>query len=298
MTLTPEAVRNKQFTPTRFRPGYDEDEVDRFLDEVETELTRLLTENSELGARLEAAPATAPPARVQPAPAPPAPPPPPPAEDPGSVALRTLQLAQRTAEEAVAQARAEAESIVGEARQRSSRLDEESQRQRLNVISELDRQRARLEAEVEELRAFEQEYRSRLQAYLESQLRALQGQDDVAPDPASVRGSGADGADDDEADVLAEGIEVDPTGRHAAGGRHRLAPPADEEPLAPASADGQGADGQPPVGQGDGQPPVGQGFDGQPAEGRSADGQPPVGQSADGQPADIDVDEGPEPTSS
>ena len=34
MPLTPEDVSNKRFTSTRFRPGYDEDEVDAFLDEV------------------------------------------------------------------------------------------------------------------------------------------------------------------------------------------------------------------------------------------------------------------------
>ena len=40
MPLTPEDVRNKQFTTVRLREGYDEDEVDAFLDEVEAELTR------------------------------------------------------------------------------------------------------------------------------------------------------------------------------------------------------------------------------------------------------------------
>lgn len=46
--LTPEDVQNKVFRPTRFRPGYGEDDVDTFLDEVEASLTRLLRENDEL----------------------------------------------------------------------------------------------------------------------------------------------------------------------------------------------------------------------------------------------------------
>ncbi|MCZ9347521.1 DivIVA domain-containing protein, partial [Streptomyces sp. TRM76130] len=50
MPLTPEDVRNKQFTTVRLREGYDEDEVDAFLDEVEAELTRLLRENEDLRA--------------------------------------------------------------------------------------------------------------------------------------------------------------------------------------------------------------------------------------------------------
>jgi DivIVA domain-containing protein len=52
MPLTPADVRNKQFSTTRLRPGYDEEEVDAFLDEVETELDRLIGENEELRAKL------------------------------------------------------------------------------------------------------------------------------------------------------------------------------------------------------------------------------------------------------
>src|SRR3954447_6614103 len=59
MPLTPEDVRNKQFTTVRLREGYDEDEVDAFLDEVEAELTRLLRENEDLRAKLAAAPRAA-----------------------------------------------------------------------------------------------------------------------------------------------------------------------------------------------------------------------------------------------
>src|SRR6478735_3366645 len=55
MPLTPEDVANKQFTSTRLKPGYDETEVDEFLDEVEAELTRLYRENDELRSKLSAA---------------------------------------------------------------------------------------------------------------------------------------------------------------------------------------------------------------------------------------------------
>ena len=48
MSLTPEDVRNKRFTPVRLREGYDMGEVDQFLDEVETELERLTVENEDL----------------------------------------------------------------------------------------------------------------------------------------------------------------------------------------------------------------------------------------------------------
>jgi len=52
MALSPEDVVNKRFQPTKFREGYDQDEVDDFLDEVVIELRRLNQENEELRQRL------------------------------------------------------------------------------------------------------------------------------------------------------------------------------------------------------------------------------------------------------
>src|SRR3954465_1311177 len=133
MPLTPEDVANKQFTSTRLKPGYDETEVDEFLDEVEAELTRLYRENDELRSKLTAAQRqlaegggdgvttqqAAPPV-VAPQPAPPPPPPPAPAPVPapaaqapsGNVsetATGILALAQRTADEHVSEARIQAD---------------------------------------------------------------------------------------------------------------------------------------------------------------------------------------------
>ena len=55
MPLTPEDVSNKRFTPVRLREGYDMGEVDQFLDEVESELSRLTKENDDLRSKLSAA---------------------------------------------------------------------------------------------------------------------------------------------------------------------------------------------------------------------------------------------------
>src|SRR6201987_4511808 len=52
MPLTPADVRNKQFSTTRLRPGYDEEEVDDFLDQVEAGVDWLIQENEELRAKL------------------------------------------------------------------------------------------------------------------------------------------------------------------------------------------------------------------------------------------------------
>ncbi|MGH8828457.1 MAG: DivIVA domain-containing protein, partial [Jiangellaceae bacterium] len=54
MPLTPEDVQNKEFTTVRLREGYDMMEVDEFLDSVETELARLQRENDELRDKLGA----------------------------------------------------------------------------------------------------------------------------------------------------------------------------------------------------------------------------------------------------
>lgn len=55
MPLTPEDVVNKRFQPTKFREGYDQDEVDDFLDEIVLEMRRINQENEELRQRLLAA---------------------------------------------------------------------------------------------------------------------------------------------------------------------------------------------------------------------------------------------------
>src|SRR5512133_3068429 len=68
MALTPEDVVNKRFQSTKFREGYDQDEVDDFLDEVVVELRRLTQENEDLKARVSggdvAAPVSAVPAKA------------------------------------------------------------------------------------------------------------------------------------------------------------------------------------------------------------------------------------------
>jgi DivIVA domain-containing protein len=183
MPLTPEDVQSKRFTSTRFRPGYDEDEVDAFLDEVEAELTRMHEENEALRARLAAvaaAPAPPPPPAPEEIAAPPAPAAAEPVES-QETALRTLLLAQRTADEAIAEARKEAERLVTEARTRAAGLEQQARDNTATATAEFDRKRRELERQLEDLRAFEREYRTRLKAYLETQLRELEGRGATPP---------------------------------------------------------------------------------------------------------------------
>ncbi|MHB8340545.1 MAG: DivIVA domain-containing protein, partial [Mycobacteriales bacterium] len=161
MPLTPQDVHAKLFTSVRFAKGYDEDEVDAFLDEIEAELTRLLADNEDLRRQLVAARAAAPEDTSGP-------------RETEDILRRTLLLAQRTADEAVAEARAEASRIVAGAREQASAVEKEIASRQQAMALELESQRRALESQVEQLRTFEREYRSRLRAYLETQLRDLE----------------------------------------------------------------------------------------------------------------------------
>jgi DivIVA domain-containing protein len=218
MPLTPADVRNKQFSTTRLRPGYDEEEVDAFLDEVEAELDRLIQENEELRAKLaevlrggKSVPALSSPLsdpkpdmmasepRMEPERRQPEPVMMgggmPHIEDNMDTAARVLSLAQQTADQAIADARREAdetlgrarreadevltkarrqaEQITGDARARAESLERDAQERHRQAMGSLVQTREELERRVDDLRAFEREYRSRLKAYLEGQLRDL-----------------------------------------------------------------------------------------------------------------------------
>jgi DivIVA domain-containing protein len=232
--LTPSDVANKQFK-IAFR-GYSLDEVDAFLDEVEGELGRLLRENSDLRGGAPAPSPTAveaPPAAVaapqQPVELPPSAPVA--AGETEGAALRTLLMAQRTADEAVAEARREADQILAAARERAGKVDEEVAARVDAAMGDLEQRRRQLEAQIEDLRAFEREYRTRLKAYLESQLQDLHGRG--ADDSA---GSGVPAA----ARTAAIGMTKPPAGPAAAApaAAPSAAPPAAAPPVAvpPAAA--------------------------------------------------------------
>ena len=53
--LTADDVLNKKFQSTKFREGYDQDEVDDFLDEIVNTLREVQNENEDLKTKLAAA---------------------------------------------------------------------------------------------------------------------------------------------------------------------------------------------------------------------------------------------------
>ncbi len=194
MPLTPEDVANKQFTPTRLGRGYGEEDVDNFLDEVEATLVELYRQLDDQRYRLDTLQRELDQARSQgtgpvpvvqrmpdpvhmTAPQPQMRPAQPQSEDPGERATGILAMAQRTADQFVTEARAESDRLLAQARSRAAEIARDAEEKRRQLVGSLDTERSDLQRRIEELRVFEREYRSRLRAYLENQLRELSNSD-------------------------------------------------------------------------------------------------------------------------
>jgi DivIVA domain-containing protein len=219
MALTPADVHNIAFKkPPIGKRGYDEEQVDAFLDELEQELIRLIEENNDLrgliGRGGPPAGAGADPrlaadldavraqldrvqrdkaaaeqaaralqaeleqARTRGGPV---------ARD-REQALRVLTMAQRTADDHVGDARREADSVLsearstaqqltGEARAKADALERDARQRHQEAMGGLDAKRTAAQQQIDELKAFEREYRSRLKAHVESQVRDLDGRE-------------------------------------------------------------------------------------------------------------------------
>ncbi|MEL4318602.1 DivIVA domain-containing protein [Leifsonia sp. YIM 134122] len=198
MALTPEDVVNKRFQPTKFREGYDQDEVDDFLDEVVVELRRLNGENEELrqqlassGSRGEEAPAAvAPvPSFAEPVAAVPAPvvaAPVAAVEDEQTSTTNLLQLARRLHEEHVREGIEKRDALIAEGHATAARVVAEAEAKQRAQIGALDAERQGLETRIDELRNFERDYRSKLKGYIEGQLRELDASGGASAAPAAA----------------------------------------------------------------------------------------------------------------
>ena len=223
MALTPEDVINKRFQPTKFREGYDQDEVDDFLDEIVVELRRLNQENADLRDRLEGAgtpaadaeaetssaaaaqdsaqepeavePVSAPVAE-QPeapveaaAPAEQAPAAAQPAQDayaaPAESAAGVLAMAQKLHDQYVSEGRTERDRLIDEARTRADGLVSEAETTKTEVLSSLEKERRDLEVAVSDLRSFESSYRERLAEFIGGQLEEIKTAPSLAPESSS-----------------------------------------------------------------------------------------------------------------
>jgi DivIVA domain-containing protein len=173
MALLPEDILSKRFLTTKFRDGYDQDEVDDFLDEVVLEFRRVITENQDLkagGNKLGeslAAPAKAvsfPEASN-------------PASD-GSLegtdsSKSIIELAQKLHEDHVRDGQVKRDQLVREGQEQAARLVRDAEAESREAFGKLEIERKKVLEAIEELKLFEADYREQLRRYILDQLDQL-----------------------------------------------------------------------------------------------------------------------------
>lgn len=187
--LTTEEVLNKTFGSVKFREGYDQAEVDEFLDEVVETIYALQVENADLKQQLEAAQARiaelesgapvvveAPVPVVEEAPVveTPAVPVTEPAvstEVPDATSM--LALAQRVHDEHIREGKEQSARIISEAHAQSETIISDAENKRNEILAQLEADRNLLEGKINELKSFEADYRNRMREHLQHLLGEL-----------------------------------------------------------------------------------------------------------------------------
>jgi DivIVA domain-containing protein len=175
MDVTPRELRDIDIRE-RFG-GYNRDDVDDLLERAAARIEALEAQARDLSTRAEAGDAESGKTR-----------------ETEEMLHRTLLLAQRAADEAVAEAQGKARQILDDAESKSrsmvseaetnARRQAETERRRLeSEILELGAKRDALVADVDALDRFEQDYRARLRRAVEADLETLSNKGSVAPSP-------------------------------------------------------------------------------------------------------------------
>src|SRR4029079_2874048 len=205
--------------------GYNRDDVDDLLERAAARIESLETQVRDLSTRAEAGDAESGKTR-----------------ETEEMLHRTLLLAQRAADEAVAEAQTKARQILDDAESKSrtmvseaettARRQAETERRRLeSEVLELGAKRDALVADVDALDRFEQDYRVRLRRAVEADLEQLSSKGSVAPSPRPT-------THDVEMPASAPGTASSPPGASA---------PAEAAPAAPAVASTPSPVPAPPV---------------------------------------------------
>src|SRR4051794_26540364 len=175
MDVTPRELRDIDIRE-RFG-GYNRDDVDDLLERAAARIEGLESQVRDLSTRAEAGDAESGKTRET--------------ED---MLHRTLLLAQRAADEAVAEAQTKARQILDDAESKSramvseaetnARRQADTERRRLEgEVLELGAKRDALVADVDALERFESDYRARLRRAVEADLEMLSSKGSVAPSP-------------------------------------------------------------------------------------------------------------------
>jgi cell division septum initiation protein DivIVA len=165
MDVTPRELRDTDIREG-FR-GYHRDDVDELLERAASTIEGLTERVRQLTDRLQAAEGSAGKSR-----------------ETEETLQRTLVLAQKTADEAVAEARerartlleeseAKARTLVSEAEGTARRVAENERSRLESEVQDLSSRRDALNADVEALAKYEREYRTRLRKAIESELDSL-----------------------------------------------------------------------------------------------------------------------------
>ena len=173
MALLPEDILSKRFLTTKFREGYDQDEVDDFLDEVVLEFRRVVTENQDLkagGTKLNDSLAA--PAKAVSFPE---------ASDPASdgslegtdSSKSIIELAQKLHEDHVRDGQVKRDQLVRDGQEQAARLVRDAEAESREVLGKLEIERKNALEAIEELKLFEADYREQLRRYIEDQLDEL-----------------------------------------------------------------------------------------------------------------------------
>ncbi|MDR2723403.1 MAG: DivIVA domain-containing protein [Cellulomonadaceae bacterium] len=200
--LTAEDILNKKFAATKFREGYDVEEVDDYLDEVVRTISALTEENENLKAQLAAAeqklaessrqgaaeaagqPLAAPapaPEPAQPTPAPVAAAPAAPAPESAAAMLgiaqkvhdETIRMGEEERARLISEGQEQHESLISEAKNEGARIVREAEEKSNSTLAQLEQERSLLERKIDELRIFERDYRTRLSGFLQNLLGEL-----------------------------------------------------------------------------------------------------------------------------
>ncbi|MDQ0612464.1 DivIVA domain-containing protein [Microbacterium sp. W4I4] len=194
MALTPDDVVHKEFQHVRFKDGFDPEEVDDYLDEIVVEWRKTIEENNELKAKLAAFEsgegAAAPTAAAPVAEAPAAPVQAAPVAEASATGTSAgiIELAQRLHDEHVAEGEAKRKQLIQDAESEVARIRTEAEAKQREESARLERERNTLEGRITELREFERDYRGKLRAMIEGQLRDLDQKSSTDATPVSAIG--------------------------------------------------------------------------------------------------------------
>ncbi len=201
MDVSPRELRDIEIG-SEFR-GYNRDEVDELLERAATTIEGLTDRVLQLTDRINALSSGAPAVSAAAEPAapvaaaaavtpPPPPPPPAPVSDSGDLIQRTLLLAQKTADDTVAEAEeharkvradadAHAAAVVGDAEARARSIQDEHKAKLEHEVIELSGRRDALLADIDTLSTYDENFRAKIRAAIEADLNAISER--PAPDP-------------------------------------------------------------------------------------------------------------------